>query len=98
MNSDEKAILYGLIQKAVMEDPGIVKLVMEAVNDGILTAAEEARERAQDFEAVAMMAVTFNRNKKLNAHLEKVIRSKVKEHKRHLCFVWDDFLEKKDEI
>ena len=98
MNSDEKTILYGLVQKAVMEDPGIVKLVMEAVNNGILTAAEEARERAQDFEAVAMMAVTFNRNKKLNAHLEKVIRSKVKEYKRHLNFVWDDFLGKEGGI
>ena len=98
MDTNEKAFLYGLVQKAVMEDPQTVKLVMEAVNNGLLTAAEEARERAQDFEAVAMMAVTFKRNKKANAHLEKVIRSKVEKHKRHLNFVWDDFLEKKDEV
>lgn len=94
MNIDEKAAIYGIVQKAVAEDPSMVKLVMEAVNNGILTAAEEARQRAKDFETIAMLAVTFNNNKRYNTHLEKVIREKVSENKNHLNFVWDDFLNK----
>jgi hypothetical protein len=80
-----------------MEDPQTVKLVMEAVNNGLLTAAEEARKRAMDFETVAMLALEFRNSKKNNSRLENVIREKVKQHKSHLHFVWDDFLGDKNE-
>ena len=97
MDANEKAFLYGLVQKAVMEDPQAVKLVMEAVNNGLLTAAEEARERAMDFETIAMLALELRSSKKNNSRLDKVIRDKVKTHRRNLHFVWDDFLGDKNE-
>ena len=96
MNIDEKAVLYGIVQKAVSEDPSTVKLIMEAVNNGILTAAEEARQRAIDFETIAMLAVTFNKGKKDSSELKRVIQEKIKVHKKNCHFVWDSFLGKKD--
>lgn len=92
MNIEDKSYLYCYVQKAVIADPSNVEVVIKAITDGLIRANHDTNKRAMDFEAIAMLAVTFNNSKKNNLKLEKVIQEKIKTHKKDCHFVWDSFL------
>ena len=92
MNIEDKSYLYFQVQKAVIDDPSTVEVIIKAITDGLITATNDANKRALDFETIAMLAVTFNNSKKNNLKLEKVIQEKIKTHKKDCHFVWDSFL------
>lgn len=92
MNIEEKSSLYFYVQKAVIDDPSSVEVIIKAITDGLITASHNANKRAIDFETIAMLAVTFNKGKKDSAELKRVIQEKIKTHKKDCHFVWDSFI------